>query len=524
MKNSQINLFSTRRNSKISLKELIEIPITPIPNSNSIQSSTLKSNFLEKTKKLIKSKSNSKSKSKIPSTTKSLNFENQIIKLNSKENENEKGTENKEKRKSKEIISPTIDFNENKIRKQDLSSTLSKKIPSTSSSTINHTENQNQNQTQTQSLNDELAICLFGYSKQIQTYKIEDKLNFISSKEDKSINLPKLPENLLNMYDTNYEEEIRQQAVMAEVLPDAEMWAKWEKTEGPLRQGRGWYPRLDRHFLELLVISEIHALSHPTTSNSIPGQSDRIQRHASRVRRVACERIGSERLNAYCERVKEAFEAYMLGGWSNQQHQQQQQPQQQQLCQSELTNENEIENANDEEEGVERKISQEFEANHNFDDFSETQDSHEGKEEEERERGRTMQKGKRIKNRNQSSISRNKGKYIGSDVSEIDIIPSRVNYSKKQDEEEEEDDDDDDEMDEIPLNISKSTSEETEKDNSINYSNKATKGISDNSIMEIEENSNISTVKSEENDSNYYGKVLSGSRINIPTIDKLRNS
>lgn len=34
------------------------------------------------------------------------------------------------------------------------------------------------------------------------------------------------------------------------------------------------------------------------------------------MRRVACERIGAERLHAYCERVKEAFEAYMMGGWA----------------------------------------------------------------------------------------------------------------------------------------------------------------------------------------------------------------
>lgn len=30
---------------------------------------------------------------------------------------------------------------------------------------------------------------------------------------------------------------------------------------------------------------------------------------------MACERIGAERLHAYCDRVKEAFEAYMQGGW-----------------------------------------------------------------------------------------------------------------------------------------------------------------------------------------------------------------
>ena len=48
---------------------------------------------------------------------------------------------------------------------------------------------------------------------------------------------------------------------------------------------------------------------------SSPGQAERVHRHATRVRRVACERIGAERLHAYCERVKEAFEAYMHGSW-----------------------------------------------------------------------------------------------------------------------------------------------------------------------------------------------------------------
>ncbi|RXK41158.1 hypothetical protein M231_01562 [Tremella mesenterica] len=93
------------------------------------------------------------------------------------------------------------------------------------------------------------------------------------------------------------------------------MWKKWEATEAPLRQGRGWYPALDRHFLELLVISEIACLAHPLHGLGPPGQAERIHRHASRVRRVACERIGAERLHAYCERVKEAFDAYMQGGW-----------------------------------------------------------------------------------------------------------------------------------------------------------------------------------------------------------------
>ena len=72
----------------------------------------------------------------------------------------------------------------------------------------------------------------------------------------------------------------------------------------------------DRHFLELLVASEIHALAHPVHGYDLqPVQTERIHRHAARVRRVACERIGHERLIAYCDRVKEAFDAYMHGGW-----------------------------------------------------------------------------------------------------------------------------------------------------------------------------------------------------------------
>mgnify|MGYP006876486512 CR=1 FL=1 len=68
----------------------------------------------------------------------------------------------------------------------------------------------------------------------------------------------------------------------------------------------------DRHFLELLVMSEINCLAHPLHDmTGQPGQAERVHRHANRVRRVACERIGAERLHAYCERVKEAFDAYM---------------------------------------------------------------------------------------------------------------------------------------------------------------------------------------------------------------------
>lgn len=71
----------------------------------------------------------------------------------------------------------------------------------------------------------------------------------------------------------------------------------------------------DRHFLELLVISEIACLSHPLNMPSVANQAERIHRHATRVRRVACERIGAERLHAYCDRVQEAFEAYVRGGY-----------------------------------------------------------------------------------------------------------------------------------------------------------------------------------------------------------------
>jgi len=69
------------------------------------------------------------------------------------------------------------------------------------------------------------------------------------------------------------------------------------------------------------VISEIHCLAHPLHGlQASPGEADRIHRHASRVRRVACERIGAERLHAYCERVKEAYEAYVHGVWGRPQH------------------------------------------------------------------------------------------------------------------------------------------------------------------------------------------------------------
>nr|XP_031859969.1 uncharacterized protein CI109_004576 [Kwoniella shandongensis]KAA5527041.1 hypothetical protein CI109_004576 [Kwoniella shandongensis] len=218
-------------------------------------------------------------------------------------------------------------------------------------------------------LQDGLAICLLGYSLQTQAQSqaqaqdiqkrevtIEDvretkkqKLDVeiqsqthTHQKEEEEVERTSSLDNVTGkvrrrfefdeMYDLAYEEEVRQQAVMAEVLPDAEMWRKWEKTEAPLRQGRGWYPTLDRHFLELLVISEIHCLSHPLSTSANPTQADRIHRHASRVRRVACERIGTERLHAYCERVKEAFEAYMMGGWQHHLVQRQHDDQEQDHC------------------------------------------------------------------------------------------------------------------------------------------------------------------------------------------------
>ncbi|WWD02579.1 hypothetical protein V865_000619 [Kwoniella europaea PYCC6329] len=276
--------------------------------------------FIQKTKSFINNSSNSNSNNtnssaQTPTTTTSKQtFEKKGLTFSTKYQPQEEQSQTLERSRT----------NGNQIRKQP-------RTPPTPDQP-HRTKSQKQQQQQ-QSLNDGLAICLFGYSVQAQTYQIDRQLssNTINESSNPSIHLKEekeedteentsreIPSSLFDtMYDSTYEEEIRQQAVMAEVLPDAEMWAKWEKTEAPLRQGRGWYPRLDRHFLELLVISEIHALSHPLSgTNTPPGQADRIHRHASRVRRVACERIGSERLNAYCERVREAFEAYMMGGWS----------------------------------------------------------------------------------------------------------------------------------------------------------------------------------------------------------------
>ncbi|WVQ68068.1 uncharacterized protein L199_006274 [Kwoniella botswanensis] len=273
--------------------------------------------FIQKTKSFINNNSHSSSgTSSAPTPTPTISFEKKGLTFSTKYQPQKEQTQTLGRSRT----------NENQIRKQP-------RTPPTPDQP-HRTKSQKQQQRQErQSLNDGLAICLFGYSVQAQTHQIDRQLSSntinessnpsIHSKEEKEKDTrentsSKIPSSLLDtMYDSTYEEEIRQQAVMSEVLPDAEMWAKWEKTEAPLRQGRGWYPRLDRHFLELLVISEIHALSHPLSgTNTPPGQADRIHRHASRVRRVACERIGSERLNAYCERVREAFEAYMMGGWS----------------------------------------------------------------------------------------------------------------------------------------------------------------------------------------------------------------
>lgn len=123
---------------------------------------------------------------------------------------------------------------------------------------------------------------------------------------------------------------VRKAALAAHTLTSR--WRTWEEKEAPLRRGRGWYPALvrffhsphlqqalmafqDRHFLELLVISEIHCLSNPLRGVSPTARASQIHRHATRVRRVASERIGLERLRAYCDRVKEAFESYVGGAW-----------------------------------------------------------------------------------------------------------------------------------------------------------------------------------------------------------------
>ena len=84
------------------------------------------------------------------------------------------------------------------------------------------------------------------------------------------------------------------------------------KNESRARQGKGYFPSLDRHFLEFLVSCEIDCLS-VEHSLTLEHPADRIQRNTEKIRRVASRRIGEERLKAYRVRVKEAFEAYFGG-------------------------------------------------------------------------------------------------------------------------------------------------------------------------------------------------------------------
>ncbi|WVW85624.1 hypothetical protein I302_107662 [Kwoniella bestiolae CBS 10118] len=396
-------IFSTRRTKD-----------QPIPISNPPSRPTL----LQKTKSFITPPSSS---TRSPTTFKpTSSFEKKGLKYTTKHQSNQFDQISDEKR-----------LNENQIRKQPPTPpTPDQPRRSKSSRPSSEDEDKEKAQsTQRQSLDDGLAICLFGYSVQAQTHQVDRQLNgdtpistktndFTTAevKEEKVIglsdtadtSLSKIPSSLLDMYDSTYEEEVRQQAVMAEVLPDAEMWAKWEKTEAPLRQGRGWYPRLDRHFLELLVISEIHALSRPlTNSPSPPGQADRIHRHASRVRRVACERIGAERLNAYCERVKEAFEAYMMGGWSGAGAHALAQAHQGQVQDEDQMNE---ENGENEEAEIGGEV----------------------EEDQDEERRRSMTKGKG------SSFGRNEREEMEVKVPRINVIPSQETDSSEEADGEEE--------------------------------------------------------------------------------------
>ncbi|WWC63295.1 uncharacterized protein I303_105895 [Kwoniella dejecticola CBS 10117] len=499
------------------------------------------------------------------------------------------------KRKSKDL-SPTFDsdLNENKVRRQESSL---RPTASSQDQPQNPLQPQNQSQTQTkrQTLNDGLAICLFGYSVQAQTHQIETKLNASSpsppsssntipasvlesestlgadtnrSEEDQEIQSntrSKTPKDLLDMYDSTYEEEIRQQAVMAEVLPDAEMWAKWEKTEAPLRQGRGWYPRLDRHFLELLVISEIHALSHPTAT-SPPSTADRIHRHASRVRRVACERIGAERLNAYCERVKEAFEAYMMGGWTHQQQSQIHAQSQSEIA-SQIKTETEDDGENDEvvlRDSVNedlRRIDGDLDIG---DDGGDDKSMSEGEGEGEREeRGRTMIKGKKSEMQKPNRKFRTKSKSpspssssslssmtnVGSGtelkVPRINIIPSQESDTDS-DPDFDFDANNEDEMDEVPLNeiteeLSSRSSRAASQKNDAVGSNVATQGtgtysssISSSGGHDIEMDIDGSAGSASGGGGNLEGPKYSAivrrpesgarPRINLPGIDNLRDS
>ncbi|GHJ90457.1 hypothetical protein NliqN6_6859 [Naganishia liquefaciens] len=104
----------------------------------------------------------------------------------------------------------------------------------------------------------------------------------------------------------------RKNKIMSEVLPTEEIWNEWVRNESRARQGKGYYPCLDRRFLEFLVSCEIDLLS-VEHSLALDQPADRIYRNTEKVRRVASRRIGNERLEAYRVRVKEAFEAYFRG-------------------------------------------------------------------------------------------------------------------------------------------------------------------------------------------------------------------
>jgi hypothetical protein len=96
------------------------------------------------------------------------------------------------------------------------------------------------------------------------------------------------------------------------VLTTPNSWNEWVKNESRARQGKGYYPSLDRRFLEFLVSCEIDLLS-VEHSLTLDQPADKIHRNTDKVRRVASQRIGNERLEAYRARVKEAFEAYFRG-------------------------------------------------------------------------------------------------------------------------------------------------------------------------------------------------------------------
>ncbi|WWC90713.1 uncharacterized protein L201_005650 [Kwoniella dendrophila CBS 6074] len=505
------SIFSTRRNQK-----------NPQNQHQSSSSSTRsRESFIQKTKSFVinnttTNKRSTKEKSSITPTTTSrsanldkskLSFQVKSSSTTKKQEQNIRDILNHSSSNSKSKYKQ----NENQARKQEEAAI------SATSSTSEVKQNEHQ------SLNDGLAICLFGYSVQAQTHKIEDNISSATNLS-KGNNLPGISEtkpsiqtsNLFEeMYDTTLEEEIRQQAVMAEVLPDAEMWAKWEKTEAPLRQGRGWYPKLDRHFLELLVISEIHALSNPINGNSGGGggggNSDKIHRHANRVRRVACERIGSERLNAYCDRVKEAFEAYMMGGWSNQHlhHHHQEQFHQQSVIQQEH-NEDDVDDDVDDDELKHLELSSEEdveEDDHNIgsDLFSSSKNENDSVPEE---RGRNLQKGKGSIKREHTS-SRNNSKTRNNDdaeeresvelqVPEINIIPSEEKQKNMSDNELMQSNLDSNlELSDIPLSDLKERSNEGSDSNSNSIFTQRSKG------MDIDTDSDNDNDHTENNETSY---------------------